>query len=741
MPNELLHDQSLWKVRLHGDPRAVLADGAELRIHRGRPTPWGSSHAWHGALNRGAQVVEEMYHNGWYNFAVFSSHATRVCLVLMNPESGAEALEVQLDSRLNRTGSVWHIELGGLRSNIRYVWRADGPREPRHRFRPGSNLADPYARALVRTQRGERTEYHALYPLPDFRWRNPVPLRRPMRDLVIYELHVRGYTMDPSSRVTAPGTYAGLAEKVDYLRELGINAVELMPVHEFDHDSYNRLSPTSGDVLRNFWGYDPIGLFAPNARYSVDGNPLEAINEFRYMVDTLHGAGIEVIMDVVLNHTGEGSLAGPTLSMRGLDNAVWYMMDEHGNYRDYSGCGNSLNCNHPVVRDFILNCLRYWVMEMGVDGFRFDLAAVLGRDSNGAVLPNPPVLEEIALDPVLADVKLIAEAWDARGLYQVGSFPSYGRWAEWNGRFRDDLRRLVRGEAGMVAGAATRLTGSADLYESSGRRPLHSINFVTAHDGFTLADLVSYNQKHNLANGEDNRDGANDNYSWNCGVEGDTDNERILELRQRQQRNLLTLLFLAQGVPMLLAGDEFGRGQKGNNNAWCQDNPLGWINWKDRDTNDKLFEFTRGLIAFRKQHAALRRESFFTQGGEKEISWHGVLADEPDFSAGSRCLAWRLHGDVLKRRLRKEGRLNAYGSEAGLCWNDLYVAMNFWHQPVRFSPPKLQDKQNWHVVIHTADDAPPLLETARGAIPGESIELPGYSVVVLEAHNDHSCAH
>ncbi len=733
MPNELLHDQSLWKFRLLGDPRAVLADGDELRFHRGRPTPWGASHAWHGALNRGAQLVEEVNHQGLYNFAVFSSSATRVSLILMNPETGVEALQIQLDERLNRTGSVWHIEVGGLRSNIRYAWRADGPREPIHRFSPAHNLADPYARAMMRTQRGERVEYHALFPLPDFRWRHPVPIRRPMRDLVIYELHVRGFTMDPSSCVTAPGTYAGLAEKVEYLKDLGINAVELMPVHEFDHDSYLRRSPVSDEILRNFWGYDPIGLLSPNARYSVDGNPLEAINEFRYMVDALHGAGIEVILDVVLNHTGEGSLAGPTLSMRGLDNSVWYMMDGHGNYRDYSGCGNSLNCNHPVVRDFILNCLRYWVTEMGVDGFRFDLAAVLGRDSNGAVLPNPPVLEEIALDPILADVKLIAEAWDARGLYQVGSFPSYGRWAEWNGRFRDDIRRLVRGEAGMIAGAATRLTGSADLYESSGRRPLHSINFVTAHDGFTLADLVCYNQKHNLANGENNRDGANDNYSWNCGIEGPSDDPTINELRQRQQRNMLTLLFLAQGVPMLLAGDEIGRSTRGNNNTWCQDNPLGWINWKDRDTNRVQFEFTRGLIAFRQHHAALRRESFFTDGGEKEISWHGVLPEQPDFGAGSRCLAWRLHGDVLKRRLRREGRINAYRCESSLCWNDLYVAMNFWHQPVTFTPPEVGEGLLWHVVIHTADGTPPLLKTEEGRVPEGAIELPGYCVVVLES--------
>jgi len=671
------------------------------------------------------------------NFAVFSSSAERVSLVLFDPRKGETAIEIELDASWNRTGQVWHVAVSGLAAQVRYAWRADGTPAPRNRFSPRANLADPYARALERVERGKRPEYHALFPAPAYRWKNPLPPRQPMRDLVIYELHVRGYTIHPSSLVADPGTYAGLAEKTGYLRDLGVNAVELMPVHEYDHDANIHINPRTGEGLKNYWGYDPLGLLAPKASYGRRGSPLEAVNEFRSMVDALHGAGIEVILDVVLNHTGEGSLAGPTLSMRGLDNGVWYMQDAEGRYLDFSGCGNTLNCNHPVVREFILDCLRYWVTEMGVDGFRFDLAAVLGRDTKGHVLDSPPVLEQIALDPVLNDVKLIAEAWDAAGLYQVGSFPSWGRWAEWNGRYRDDLRRLLTGESGMVGAAATRITGSSDLYSTSGRRPLHSINFICCHDGFTLADLVSYNHKHNDENGEHNADGCNSNYSWNCGAEGPAEDRAVIELRRRQQRNAVALLLLSQGVPMLLAGDEFGRSQGGNNNAYCQDNAISWIDWELLEHNRWLYEFTRAMIAFRLHHPVLRRETFFQQGPETEISWHGVEPNAPDFSQDSRCLAFRLHGEPMQRRWRAEGRdercSGGIGSVPGYsCWNDLYVALNFWRESLVFRPPPAGKGYCWRVVLDTAVSTPPFIEPRKAVRAPKAVKLMEYSVKVLE---------
>ena len=436
-----------------------------------------------------------------------------------------------------------------------------------------------------------------------------------LRDSIIYELHVRGFTRHPSSQVRCPGTFKGVTEKIPYLKRLGITAVELMPVTEFNENETTFVNPQTGERLKNFWGYSPLSFFAPKSGYSSD---LEApLNEFRDMVKALHRAGIEVILDIVYNHTAEGGADGPTTSFRGIDNTIYYLLDPWTRaYLNFSGCGNTCNCNHPIVRNLIMDALRWWVVDMHVDGFRFDLASILGRDANGQVLANPPVVEMIAEDPVLADTKIIAEAWDAAGLYQVGNFSPHHRWAEWNGRFRDDVRAFMCGHPGMVPALATRIAGSSDLYQRHGRRPCNSINFITSHDGFTLADLVSYNEKHNLSNGENNRDGDNHNLSWNSGVEGPTTDKKILALRSRRIRTMAVILLLSQGVPMLVAGDEFGRSQQGNNNAWCQDNAISWLDWSLAEKNREQVRFFRKLIQLRKSHPIFRRDDFFLLDNE-----------------------------------------------------------------------------------------------------------------------------
>ena len=430
----------------------------------------------------------------------------------------------------------------------------------------------------------------------------------------------------PGSRI--PGTFAGLIEKIPYLKQLGVTAVELLPVNEFEEVDTDRVNPLTGEPTVNLWGYQPTAFFAPNTAYSSNVADGEQVREFKRLVQSMHEAGIEVILDMVFNHTAEGDENGPTWSFRGIDNATYYILDpETGKYLNYSGCGNTVNCNNPVVRDFIVDCLRYWVTEMHVDGFRFDLASILGRGQDGRVLKNPPLLEHLAYDPVLANIKLIAEAWDAAGLYQVGTLPSWGRWAEWNGIFRDDVRKFVKGDAGMTSALATRLLGSPDLYETSAREPYHSINFVTCHDGFTLNDLVSYNEKHNLANGDNNQDGNNANLSWNCGVEGPTTDPAINELRARQRKNFAAILLFSHGVPMILAGDEFGRTQQGNNNAYCQDNDVSWLNWDMAKTNAGLLRFFQLMIAFRKRCPMLRRDTFALDGDTGfHVTWHGTKA-------------------------------------------------------------------------------------------------------------------
>ncbi len=587
------------------------------------------------------------------NFAVFSKHATSCTLVLLQPGAEHPFVEFPLDPRSNRTGQVWHAFVEGLDAGMQYGYRFDMQPNPDpvvHRFDPSHVLLDPYARVLSdggawgQYPPGKRPYRNSVVLENDFDWGNDQPLNIPLVDSIIYEAHVRIFTQHPSSAVAHRGTYAGLIEKIPYLKQLGVTAVELLPVNEFEESDTNRANPFTGEPLLNLWGYQPTALFAPNAAYSSDRADGGQVREFKQMVRDLHKAGIEVILDMVFNHTAEGDEHGPTWSFRGIDNSTYYILDpETGKYVDFTGCGNTVNCNNPVVRDFIVDCLRYWVMEMHVDGFRFDLASVLGRGMDGRVLKNPPLLESLAYDPVLANTKLIAEAWDAAGLYQVGTLPSWGRWAEWNGIFRDDVRRFVKGDACMTSALATRLLGSPDLYETSAREPYHSINFVTCHDGFTLNDLVSYNDKHNLANGDNNTDGSDANYSWNCGFEGPTDDPAVNELRTRQRKNFAAILLFSHGVPMILSGDEIARTQQGNNNAYCQDNEVSWLDWRMNESHAGLLRFFQQMIAFRKRCPLLRRDSFQLHGeGGFHITWHGVKCSQPDWGHESRTLAMQL---------------------------------------------------------------------------------------------------
>lgn len=642
--------------------RFLSAITADFEISRGAPAPLGAS------LERGG-----------INFAVFSKHATAVRLVLFMPRHPEPVAEFPLDSYYHRTGHIWHVLVRGLDPGIEYAYRVE--RDPNcmphlHRYNEKALLQDPYAKAFSEAGPwGERRRVPRRSRIVDnqFDWELDQPLNIPLADCVIYELHVRGFTRHHSSGVAHPGTYRGLVDKIPYLQELGVTTVELMPVQEFDETDLGR-QDAGRTSLVNYWGYSTFGFFAPKAAYAADPDPDAAVREFKEMVKQFHRAGIEVILDVVFNHTAEGDQTGPTLSFRGLDNFTYYIVDPaNGAYHNYSGCGNTMNCNHPVVRNFVLDCLRYWVTEMHVDGFRFDLASILGRGRDGSVLANPPLIEQIAADPVLADTKLIAEAWDAAGLYQVGSFPAWERWAEWNGQFRDDIRRYVRGDPGMVRRLAERLCGSQDLYYSSSRSPYHSINFVTCHDGFTLADLVAYNEKHNFENREQNRDGTNENWSWNCGQEGPSADPAVLRLRKQQVKNLAALLLFSGGVPMILAGDELGRTQQGNNNAYCQDNHLTWLNWDLQHANADLLRFFQLLIGFRKSDPLMRLRNHADWQGVR-VDWHGVKLHQPDWSQDSRSLAMQVSGTEV---------------EGGF-----YLMTNAYWEPLTFELPPLQ-KGTW----------------------------------------------
>ncbi len=649
----------------------VGSDSDTVRIGRGEPLPLGLHDCCDGL-----------------NIAVFSRHAAGVTLLLYGTADEREpCARLPLDARRHRTGDIWHARLtGDLRGKF-YALQADGPGSPDdgHDFDLDRTLLDPYATSVTDLSPG--SPGRCVVADQGFDWFEDAPLRHPWSKTILYETHVRGLTIDPSSGVNRQGEYLGVVEKIPYFRELGITALELMPIQAFAPEALERNDPLTGERLRDYWGYNPVALFAPMSRYSGSVAPGGELVAFKTMVRELHRAGIEVILDVVFNHTAEGGRNGPTYSFRGLDNTIYYILTQDGEYADYTGCGNTLNCNHPVVRNMVVDCLRHWVVHFHIDGFRFDLASVLGRDARGKLLANPPLLEQIAEDPILRDVKLIAEAWDAGGAFQVGHFPGR-RWAEWNCHFRDDVRRFWRGDPGMTGALATRLAGSSDLYQDGGEGPLNSVNFVTSHDGFTLNDLVSYTRKHNEANGEENRDGLDENYSDNYGAEGSSDDPQIEAMRLRQIKNLLATLLLSRGVPMLLGGDEFRRTQGGNNNAYCQDNTVSWYDWSLAGRNAELVRFVRQLIALRKAHPVLRAETFYT---DVEVRWFEPTGQQPD---------WHGPDNRLGCLIRDSG--------ASLC-----LLFNAVLAPCRFVMPP-SPGSGWHIAIDTSKNES-IADTSFGA--------------------------
>lgn len=646
--------------------------------------------------------------DGGVNFAVYSKHAEKIFLCLFKKDDDKLPYKtIELDSQKNKTGDIWHIFVENLEAGALYLFKADGPYNPPagHRFNIHKYLFDPYAKAFTKgsvflsynkqremglagVQDGELFD---LSDFPkcvavaddDFDWEGDKPLNYPLNETIIYETHVKGFTAHSSSGVEFPGTYKGFTEKVAYLKSLGITSVEFLPLFEFDENEVGNSNPRTGERLKNYWGYSTIGFFAPKTSYSYDKTPGGAVREFKEMVKALHKEGLEVILDVVYNHTAEGNENGYTFCFRGLDNSVYYMLPEHEKqyYMNYSGCGNTVNCNHPVTAQFILDSLRYWVSEMHVDGFRFDLASILARGENGAVEGNPYLTRAISEDPVLANTKIIAEPWDCGGAYHLGNFPG-GRWSEWNGRFRDDIRRFIRGDENTATQAATRIAGSSDFYHY--RSPLSSINFVTAHDGFTLNDLVSYNYKHNEENGEENRDGSDDNLSYNHGYEGACENPKIEEVRLRKIKNFLIFLMISEGVPMLLAGDEMRRTQNGNNNAYCQDSPLGWIDWSFAEKNSGLVRFTSKLIELRKKYEVFRRKQFFDSSAP-EIVWYDSTGKMPDWSKTGRFLAFKMTD--------KSGK-------------EFYIASNMDRFDLTITLPAPSGKKQWYFMADTSFPSP-----------------------------------
>lgn len=680
------------------------------RVHPGKSYPLGAS-----------------IQPGGVNFSLFSKNCSRVELLLFDGKDDDQPSRViELDRKINRTYYYWHIFVEGIDHGQLYAYRVDGLFDPTrgNRFDSSKVLIDPYSRAVLAGDRYDRQAAksrgdncaHAMRSVVidprRYNWEGDEFPRLPFSRSIIYEMHVGGFTRHTSANV-APGkrgTYAGLIEKIPYLQSLGINTVELLPVQQFDEQD----APAT---LKNYWGYSPVAFFAPHSGYCSSSDPTGPVDEFRHMVKALHKAGIEVILDVVFNHTAEGGYDGPLLSFRGLENQAYYILDPDNpaHYRDYTGCGNTINANHSIVRRMILDCLRYWVSEMHVDGFRFDLASVFSRDESGDLLKNPPIIWEIESDPVLAGSKIIAEAWDAAGLYQVGSFIGH-RWAEWNGPFRDDVRRFVRGDNGAVRSLADRLTGSRDLYPQPDREPNRSINFVTAHDGFTLNDLVSYNTKHNELNRENNRDGSDQNYSWNCGVEGPTDNAAVQNLRLKLIKNFFAILLISQGTPMILMGDEIRRTQLGNNNAYCQDNELSWFNWQEAEKQADLLRFVRLLISLTQNCTVFREEKFWNNGSSQDrLTWHGVRLGQPDWGQNSHSLAFTL--------------------SASECGERLHVIFNAYTKALDFELPPLPPNHRWSRIADTGLPSPHDITSIDEApqVPLNQYTAQPYSAIILLA--------
>lgn len=625
------------------------------------------------------------------NFTLVSRSAT-ACELLLFHRQGREPYARIAIPESYRAGSVWSIFVFGLKADkFEYAYALEGPYDP-HRgllFDRSRYLLDPYARAVTGqskwgVQLSDDSFYKARVVHDDFVWNAPRQKMAPLQDCVIYELHVRGFTQHESAGVTHCGTFAGIMEKIPYLQDLGINAVELMPVFEFDETRGMR--EVNGETLLDYWGYNPVSFFAPNTSYSAEIEYNREGTELKRLIRSLHDHGIRVIFDVVFNHTAEGDERGPFFSFKGIDNNVYYMLTPDGNYYNFSGCGNTLNCNHPMVRDLILNCLRYWTVAYHVDGFRFDLASILGRDEQGAPMNNPPLLESLAYDPILSASDLIAEAWDAGGLYQVGSFPNWNRWSEWNGRYRDDLRSFLKGDAGYAMAAAMRIIGSPDLYPPD-ERASASINFITCHDGFTMYDLYAYNTKHNEGNGWNNTDGSDDNRSWNCGAEGESDDPQVCALRRQMIRNAITVLMCSRGTPMFLAGDEFCNTQFGNNNAYCQDNLISWLNWDMRRKHADMYAYFRFLIHYRHAHPILRKDTAPCSADLPFISLHGTLPWNSDYDAQTRVIGVMYAG-------RKEDEDDI-----------IYLGINAYWERVEVRLPALPKDMRWTVVCDTARDA------------------------------------
>ena len=626
------------------------------------------------------------------SFTINSHGATRCTLLLFKPQAPKPYARIPFPDSY-RIGDTYSMLVYDIKPDeFEYAFSFDGPYEPAKGllFNEENVLLDPYSRAVTgqrkwgeKPEGGKDFEYRARVVKSSFDWGNIKQLEQPFEDLVIYEIHVRGYTKDKSSGVSAPGTFAGLKDKIPYLKDLGINAVELMPIFEFDEMESARV--VDGVQLYNYWGYNTVSFFAPNTSYAFNEEHNHEGDELKSLIKALKENGIEVILDVVFNHTAEGNEMGPCFSFKGIDNNVYYMLTPDAHYYNFSGCGNVMNCNHPVVRSFIIDCLRHWAIEYRVDGFRFDLASILGRDQNGAPMANPPILESLAFDPVLGKMKLIAEAWDAGGLYQVGSFPSWNRWAEWNGRYRDDMRSFLKGDDGMAGNAITRITGSRDLYSPESRGHKASVNFMTCHDGFTLYDLYSYNEKHNEKNGWNNTDGDNNGHSWNCGAEGETDDPNVNGLRRRLIKNAFAALLCSRGPAMFFAGDEFCNTQFGNNNAYCQDNIISWLDWSRLEKFKEIHDFVRHMIQFRKEHPILRKMTKPSSCQFPEISVHNGTP----FNAST---------DYKTKLI---GIMYAGRNEEDTEDDIVFYCMNAYWEPLVMQLPVLPNGKHWHVDTNT----------------------------------------
>ena len=666
------------------------------------------------------------------NFSLYSENAESVQILLFENHDDKSPFQViDLDPKKNRTFHFWHVYVEGLKPGVNYGYKVNGSQDKSagHRYNPNKLLLDPYSKgntnelwdrvaACGDADNTDKSMRSVVIDWKKYDWKGDVNINRPMKDSIIYEMHVGGFTKNPNSGVKNPGTFKGVVEKIPYLKDLGITAIELLPVFEFDSKEILKVKD-NGEILKNYWGYSTFSFFAPHAPYCTSPEEGTHLDEFRDMVKALHKAGIEVILDVVFNHTNEGNHEGPMINFKGIDNLIHYYLSPETRefYYDYSGCGNTLNCNHPVVEKFIFDCLKFWVEEMHVDGFRFDEGSILSRGETGEPLQHPPILWSLELSEVFDNTKLIAEAWDAAGLYQIGGFPGY-RWGEWNGKYRDAVRKFLKGDAGVIGEVADRIAGSASIYQHSRHRPTNSINFIACHDGMTLWDLVAYNSKNNWENGEFNNDGIDDNLSWNSGFEGNFNDPDLISFRKQRIKNFLATLFVSNGVPMLLSGDEVGKSQNGNNNVYCQDNELAWFDWELPNTNKDLLRFTQMMIKFRNDNDCLRRDDFFSgeinSRGVTDISWHGCKLNSPGWNdPNSKVLAFTLASFIVNQP-------------------DIHVMINMHHQPLSFEFPIIE-KSKWYRFVDTSLSSPDdiLPKSKLKAVTGDSYLVNQYSTVIL----------